>query len=521
MKAPGVYHVQADTASAVTRFEGTATGIGAFVGVFERGPVGDATFIGGLAEFYAIFGSQPVSGYEPDWHNIVDYFRKAEGHGPGLWIVRTAHYTDYTDPDTLTASKASLALSDGTATTLTVYAKGEGSYGNELAVKVEAGDLDTTNGFHLSVYDQGILIYQARDIQLADTTAADYAPAMINDRNDYVTVVDASRGTRPSVLATTNLAGGTDGLTGLADSDFYGAAHADGGTGLHALDGLWRTLSPPEFIGIPRFCKADSSSLLLLTAYCNEHYCFAVGAPPDSLNRTAVKDWVSASGSYSGQATVLSSMGELIVVWPWVVPMEQKSNGQYGLAIPALGAKMGLMAKASETRWLAKAAAGLAYGLPGTAWLSGKRKTSVADSELLDPLGVQVIRSDKGLVVDGSRTMTSDRTWIFEGVRRAFNYFTHVFDQLDEKLHEPNSPITWAAIKRSVYGFLLGMFQAHSEFWGSTEADEAFFAQCDESTQTAAEIDQGICRVRYGAWIAPSLQQIIIEHKVITASEGR
>lgn len=75
--------------------------ISVVVGTSERGPIGVATLVTGWAEFVKVFGSHYANGGLAI--QALEFF--AEG-GTQLYVVRTAHYTDITNPATLTALKA-------------------------------------------------------------------------------------------------------------------------------------------------------------------------------------------------------------------------------------------------------------------------------------------------------------------------------------------------------------------------------------------------------------------------------
>ena len=83
------------------------TGLASFVGIAARGPIGQATFVTSFEEYRNIFGSYDANADLT--LSVEDFFRN---RGRSCFIVRTVHYTDITNPATLTAVKSSVTLID-------------------------------------------------------------------------------------------------------------------------------------------------------------------------------------------------------------------------------------------------------------------------------------------------------------------------------------------------------------------------------------------------------------------------
>lgn len=98
------------------------TGLASFIGVAERGPIGQATFATSFAEYTRIFGSYTANA---DLTLAVeDFFRNG---GRSCFVVRTVHYTDVTDPNSYIAVKSSVTILDrgGAAAPATVLSTSE------------------------------------------------------------------------------------------------------------------------------------------------------------------------------------------------------------------------------------------------------------------------------------------------------------------------------------------------------------------------------------------------------------
>jgi hypothetical protein len=79
----------------------------ALVGIAEKGPIGVPTRVTSLDDARTKFGRFFDGGELMFW--LENFFANSDGTGE-VFIVRTAHYTDITDSDTLTAATASLLL---------------------------------------------------------------------------------------------------------------------------------------------------------------------------------------------------------------------------------------------------------------------------------------------------------------------------------------------------------------------------------------------------------------------------
>ena len=81
------------------------TSITGVVGVCERGPVGVATLVTSFEQYLQVFGGYTANA---DVALAADGF--FAGGGQFLWVVRTVHYTDVTNPNSKTSASASGTL---------------------------------------------------------------------------------------------------------------------------------------------------------------------------------------------------------------------------------------------------------------------------------------------------------------------------------------------------------------------------------------------------------------------------
>ncbi len=85
-------------------------------------------------------------------------------------------------------------------------------------------------------------------------------------------------------------------------------------------------------------------------------------------------------------------------------------------------------------------------------------------------------------------------------MRRLFNMVeTTILEGTQWAVFEPNDMALWEGVKRTLNGFLRGLWSAGALF-GAT-ADQAFYVKCDAETNPPESIDEGKLVVEVG--IAP------------------
>ena len=174
--------------------------------------------------------------------------------------------------------------------------------------------------------------------------------------------------------------------------------------------------------------------------------------------------------------------------YPWIEVAHPVSG--LPLRLPPSGHVAGLIARVDEARGVYKAPANeavrAATGLEFTI-TDGMQQT-------LAPRGVNVIRdfrnADRGIVLWGARTMSSDSEWKYINVRR---FFVFVEQSIDTGLQwvgfEPNGEPLWALVKSSIENFLSAQWRSGALM--GAKPSEAFYVRCDRTTMTQDDIDNG------------------------------
>src|SRR5262245_4249461 len=110
-----------EVSGGIKPIEGVGTSTGAFIGIAEKGPVagaayedetiGKPVFISNFTEFTRNFGGFIQGEFLA--YAVQEFFFQG---GTRCYVARTAHFTDPTDPSTLTAKRASAPLGGVTRT---------------------------------------------------------------------------------------------------------------------------------------------------------------------------------------------------------------------------------------------------------------------------------------------------------------------------------------------------------------------------------------------------------------------
>lgn len=134
-------HVITESRGAIAPIAGIPTGIAAFVGFAEWGEIGVPIKINSFEEAKTKLGNFINSAYL--LFELYIWFKISKGGT--VYVVRTAHYTDITDPLTLAAVKATANFQSTTTDVLTINAKYEGIRGNKLTAKaIRTNKINTT-----------------------------------------------------------------------------------------------------------------------------------------------------------------------------------------------------------------------------------------------------------------------------------------------------------------------------------------------------------------------------------------
>lgn len=245
------------------------------------------------------------------------------------------------------------------------------------------------------------------------------------------------------------------------------ATRADGSLDL----GMWKAVQT----ALIAHCEQHSNRMALLDA-------------PPGLSPQEMRDWRADTAQYDSAFAAL--------YYPWIkVENPTGSNGTAELLIPPSGHVAGVWARTDESRGVWKAPAN--DTIRGV--LDVERSITQNEQSVLNPIGINAIRpfGTRGIRIWGARTLASDTDWRYLNVRRLFNMVeATILEGTQWAVFEPNDVTLWEGVKRTLTGFLHGLWQEGALF--GANPDQAFFVRCDETTNPPESIDAGKLVVEVG-----------------------
>jgi dephospho-CoA kinase len=178
--------------------------------------------------------------------------------------------------------------------------------------------------------------------------------------------------------------------------------------------------------------------------------------------------------------------------YPWLRAIDPPTSGE--ILQPPSGFVAGIYARVDAQRGVSKAPANeVVRSVTGL-----ERIVDTAQVEVLNAAGINCFRvfTDRGVVLWGARTATSDPEWKYLNIRRYAAFLERSIDQgLQWVVFEPNGEALWSNVRRAVGDFLAAEWRTGALLGNAPE--QAFFVRCDRSTMTQQDLDQGrlVCMV--------------------------
>ena len=330
-----------------------------------------------------------------------------------------------------------------------------------------------------------------------------YAPVAINDTirgSQYLFAEDqnspsTSGNDRPApTTGFVRLNPGRDGTP--TSNDFIG--DQAGRTGFYAFD--------PYQVQLVGCERTDAAITRAGIAYCTAREdCIFVGTVPEGYVEAGQA--VACGQSFQGKKVYGALYG------PWIRITDPIGVGDNPIKdLPPVGHVMGVCARIEANRGIWKAPAGDEANLRGAIDVT-YRLTDAEHDTLVKSGSINGIRSlpRAGIVIDASRTLSTDTRWLYVNVRLLFNY---VKSSLKEGLRwvrqEPNRDFLWNAIKfNSVTPFLMGLWRQGA--FGTGTPDQVFTVICDAGNNPSDQVDQGLLNVEVYFYPSKPAETIIIK----------
>ena len=371
--------------------------------------------------------------------------------------------------------------------------------------------------FDLVVLQNGSEIERFASLSMQSALAT-YAETMVNDQDRgsrFVVVTDqhstsgAGAGAPAVTPAPVPLTGGSDGST-PSELDFMGDPAAR--TGLYAFDTV-----AIQLLCCPETTSAGVASAAL--AYCaGRGDAMFIGTAPQGYDLEGIK-------TYAAPLRARKVYGALYAPWIQVINPLDTTGANPQLTIPPVGHVAGMFARVGEASGVWKAPAGDDAGL---AFALGVEfdMTDTDHTDLVKNGGVNGVRAipGSGIIVDASRTLSTDTRWLFVNVRRLFNFVkVSLRDGLRWVAQEPHDDELRRKVKFNVVTpFLLGLWRQGA--FGSDPPAQVFTVICDQTNNPPEQVDQGNFTVEVYFYPVKPAETIVIivgqQESSASASEG-
>lgn len=481
------------------------------VGVAEKGPH-TATLITSWEEYVNIFGGFTTDA--KDLPSAVQGFF-AEG-GQFCYVIRIVHYSNVADKTTYTSAAATITLTDRAnvpVDTLQIDAISDGAWGNDITAQITAATSGESTRFNLIVKtDAGVVLETWANLSMIDADSR-YVESIINHAvtgSQYIRVTDLDSATvAPNdmpAIGSTGLAGGANGLTDLADTDFLGSSA--GGTG------LWRLENVTDFtlVSIPgRTSSAIQNGIISYLAARTDVFAFAILDPPASTTASGMITYIKSTVS-------LYNTTELAAIyWPRIKVLNPDKT-VYGtddtLTVPPCGHVAGVYARTDDLPGgIYRAPAGIERGIIRSAQgLEMEEVKQEAKRDLVYPTLVNPITTIPGVPIhiDGSRTLKENGNFPSVPERRGVLFIeSSIWSLMQVFRHANNTPEVRAQADRSVTAFLLEQMNVGA--FRTRDPNTAFFVDFGEGLNTVAVQRQKKLKGRIGLATATPIDYVELE----------
>jgi phage tail sheath protein FI len=228
--------------------------------------------------------------------------------------------------------------------------------------------------------------------------------------------------------------------------------------------------------------------------YCQSRRAFLLVDPPPKVNNVdKANDWLS---------TTLSNLSQSYgaAYFPRIRLADSLNNFQLRTFAPC-GVIAGLFARIDGSRGVWKAPAGTEATL--TQVQAPVYKLTDAENGVLNPLGLNCLRSFPvyGNICWGARTLRGADVladdYKYVPVRRLALYLEEsLYRGTKWAVFEPNAEPLWAQIRLNIGAFMNTLFRQGA--FAGTSAKTAYYVQCDSTTTTQNDVNQGVVNILVG-----------------------
>jgi phage tail sheath protein FI len=519
---------------ATPSIQGAPTSVAGFVIRSQRGVPGQVVQVSSFAQFTDHFGSYMaignVNGTQTSYVGAYALRGFFDNGGTLAYVYRVSVTAAPTAGQTYTAAApATHTFGPSSALTVTTAYRGQqdpGEWGNHIAITITANTSNpsVTNAFDLTVSQQ-IVAATVTTYKILETWTKLVIGGAPGYQDPATVINDPNTGSKYIMVATTGTAAPTAVTNQLlgsgADDNLSGSTTPTLDT---VLANVFSTPSPFDPIPVELLACPETTQTTPLPdpvisnalSYCaNRGDCMFVGHVPDYGAQP-----LSSAKSYGQGLQADKVYGALYL--PYIQVLDPIGTVIW---IPPDGHVLGVYARTDQQRGIWKAPAGDAALVQGA--LNVRATLNDTDfTDLVKNGSVNAIRpiTGAGIVIDSSRTLSTNTLWLYVNVRLLFNFVkTSLKLGLRWVVQEPNDQALWNKIKfSSVTPFLLNLWRQGA--FGSSKPSDVFTVKVDAVNNPPANIQQGILNIEVYFFPSRPAETIVItvgqQQDLSTVSEG-
>jgi phage tail sheath protein FI len=356
--------------------------------------------------------------------------------------------------------------------------------------------------FDLAVVSNGSEVERFESVTMQ--TGLDYSIAtVVNDAaagSRYIMVTDLASGSGPgqNAPAVATQQPLTSGADGGAASDIAFTGDPAARSGVFAFDTV-----RIQLLAVPETTSPGVTTACL--TYCaNRGDAMFVGTAPFGYDLDGIKTYASP---FRGRKV----FGALYAPWIQIVNPLDTTGTNPLISVPPVGHVLGMYANIGATRGVFKAPAGDEAVLENALGVEFDM-TDTDHTDLVKNGGVNGIRAipGAGVIVDASRTLSTDTRWLYVSTRRLFNFVkSSLQTSLSFVAQEPHTDDLRRSVKFNVVTpFLLGLWKQGA--FGSDPPNTVFTVVCDATNNPPAQVNLGNFQVEVYFYPVKPAETIII-----------
>lgn len=494
---PGVYIE--DVKSVAVMPAGVASAA-AFAGIAHSGPVGKPVAITSWNMYLKTFAAGLDSAFAKDSYLAYAVYGFFQNGGSLCYVMRVTSGEVTSGGVTYKAVKATAtSATEGDTLSKVFSAKYEGTWGNNIKVKIPSNGIDTVNStFTLQVLVNNKIVESWNMLGAKVSEMGCYVD-VINAESDYIEVVDSTVDvdlTTISADVTYEFTGGDDGLETtepLVSNNIYETA-------LNLFDAY-------ESIGFVAIPGADANLQKIVADYCtNNKYRIAIC---EGSITSSNEELIELRNKLGGTNASLYA--------PWVKVTDPLSSNGNLIAVPACGHIAGVWSRITESRGFWKAPAGTEANIRGAVDVA--RIITTGETDELNPKGINAIvpKTNYGIVIWGARSCNPDFNYVSD-LYTNLNIKKNVYNITQTFVFEPNNSKLWTKVQTTVQGYLQGLFEQGA--FAGNDANEAYYVKCDEELNPDSVRNQGrlICEIGYSTNKPAEFIVFRIAHELVTTA---